>query len=82
MSTLIETTRTANRLVISIPADSLSEEQIRRLVDLVIFESIVGRSKLTQKDADEISDEIKHSWWKKNGSRIKKMVAEAEAGSE
>jgi hypothetical protein len=35
-------------------------------------------SKLSESQADEISEEIKSSWWKKNKSRIEKMIAEDE----
>lgn len=63
--------------MISIPTYDLSEEQIQRLVDLIRFESIVGRSEMTQEEADEIAKDIKHSWWEQNRDRIEKMIAEA-----
>lgn len=78
MSIVIETRRTEDGLTISIPAGSLSEEQIQRLIDLVKAEAIVAKSQLTQEDADEIAREINRSWWEKNKSRIEKMVSEHE----
>ncbi len=78
MSSVIETKRTSDSVTISIPTDGLSTEEIQRLLDLVKAESIVSRSRLTQKDADEISEEINRSWWEKNKARIEKMIAENE----
>lgn len=78
MSTSIETTRTANRLNISIPTDELNEDQIQDLVTMIRVESILSKSKLTQADADEIARDINRSWWEKNRHRIEKLIAEHE----
>ncbi|MGH9946187.1 MAG: hypothetical protein ACRD6X_03215 [Pyrinomonadaceae bacterium] len=75
MSAVIETTKTDDLITISISGSELSTDQIQRLLDLVKAESIVSRSKLTQKDADEISRDINRSWWKQNRSRIEKMIS-------
>lgn len=76
MSSLIETSRTADRLTISIPTTGLSNEKIQRLIDLVKSEAIVGKSELTQGDADEIARAINRSWWEKNKDRIERLVKE------
>jgi hypothetical protein len=78
MSRSIKTIKTKDSLTISIPTGDLTAEQVERLLQLVKFESIVSRSQLTQEDADEIAREINRSWWKKNGPRIEKMIAENE----
>lgn len=78
MSSTIETVRTGDTLTISIPGANLSAKQIKRLVDLVKAETIVGKSELKQEDADKIASDINRSWWKKNGDRIKKMIGENE----
>ena len=31
---------------------------------------------MTEMQAEEISEEIKSAWWKKNKSRIEKMISE------
>ncbi len=77
MSSLIETTRTADRITISIPTHDMTEKQVRRLIDLIRYEAIVSKSKLTEDEAMEISRDIKRAWWNKNGPRIEKMIAEA-----
>ena len=78
MSSVIKTVKTGDTLTISIPGADLSENQIKRLVDLVKAESIVSKSKLSQQDADSIARDINRSWWEKNEDRIKKMIGENE----
>lgn len=41
-------------------------------------EFLARRSKMTEAEAFEISEKIKADWWKKNKSRIEKMIAENE----
>lgn len=36
------------------------------------------KSEMTEDEAEAISKVIKSDWWKKNGSRIKKMIDENE----
>ncbi len=74
MSATIETTRTADHLTIKIPTKGLDDMQIQRFLDLIKFESIIGKSQLTQDDADEIASDIKRSWWNANKDRIEKMI--------
>ena len=78
MSISIETTKTSERLTISIPTGEMTSEQIERLLELVKAESIVSRSELTQDEADEIARNINTAWWKSNGPRIEKLIDENE----
>lgn len=78
MSAVIETRKTGDTITISIPNGDLTEDEIRRLVDLIKAGSIIAKSKLSQGDADDIADEIKRSWWNKNKHRIEKMIADNE----
>lgn len=78
MSIDVETTRTKDRLVISIPTKNMEDEEIADFLSLFKIEFAVRRSEMTAEQAEEISEEIKSDWWNKNGSRIKKLVAENE----
>ena len=76
MSVNIETTRTKDKLLISIPTKNMKAEEIDDLLSMFKTEFAVRKSEMTDEQAEEISEEIKSSWWKRNGSRIKKSVAE------
>lgn len=78
MSVDIETTRTKDKLLISIPTESLNDEEINDFLSVFKAEIIARKSRLTGEQADEISEEIKSGWWTKNKSRIEKMIAENE----
>ena len=73
MSVTIETTRTKDRLVISIPTDEISAEEIEEIIFSLKTEFVLRRSEMTETEAESISEEIKSNWWKKNSSRIKKL---------
>jgi hypothetical protein len=73
MSITIETRKTKNRLLISIPTDEISMEEIEENFSSLKTEFVLRKSEMTEDEAEEISEEIKSGWWKKNGSRIKKM---------
>ncbi len=76
MSVNIETTRTKDKLLISVPTKDLKAEEIDDFLSLFKTEFAVRKSEMTETQAEEISEEIKSAWWKKNKSRIKKMLSE------
>ncbi len=78
MSETIETTRTKDKLLISIPTKNMKAEEIDDLLSFFKTEFAVRSSEMTAEQAEEISEEIKSAWWKKNKSRIKKMISENE----
>ena len=75
MSMNIETTRTEDKLLISIPIKNMKAEEIDDFISLFKIEFAVRNSEMTAKQAEEIAEDIKSAWWNKNKSRIKKMIA-------
>ena len=71
----IETTRTEDKLLISIPIKNMKAEEIDDFISLFKIEFAVRNSEMTAKQAEEIAEDIKSAWWNKNKSRIKKMIA-------
>ena len=57
MSVNIETTRTKDKLLISIPTKNMNAEEIDDFLSLFKTEFAVRRSKMTDEQAEEISDE-------------------------
>lgn len=78
MGVTIETTRTKDKLTISIPTKNMKAEEIDDFISLFKTEFAVRKSEMTAAQAEEISEEIKAGWWKKNKSRIEKMISENE----
>ena len=78
MSVNIETIRTKDKLLISIPTKDLKDEEISDFLSLFKTEYTVRNSEMTAEQAEEIAEEIKSGWWKKNKSRITKMISENE----
>ena len=78
MSANIKTTRTKDRLLISIPTKDMKTEEIDDFLSFFKLEFTVRNSEMTEVQAEEISEEIKSDWWKKNKSRIKKLISENE----
>lgn len=74
MSVTIETRKLKDHLLISIPTDEVSAEEIEQFVSSLKTEFILRKSEITEDEAEVISEEIKSDWWEKNGSRIKKLV--------
>lgn len=64
----IETTNNEIKLTFSKNAVDLTE--IQNFVDYVKFREINSQSKATQKQADELADEINQAWWEKNKNKF------------
>ena len=78
MSVNIETRKTKDRLLISIPTDEISAEEVEEIIASLKTEFVLRKSDLTEDEAEKISEEIKSDWWEKSGSRIKEMIGENE----
>ena len=78
MSAIIETIRTKDKVLISIPTKNMKAEEIEDFLSLFKTEFAVRNSEMTAANAEKISEEIKSAWWKKNKSRIEKMISENE----
>ena len=78
MSVNIETTRTKDKLLISIPTKNMNAEEIDDFLTFFKTEFAVRNSEMSVRQAEEISENIKSAWWKKNKLRIEKMISENE----
>lgn len=78
MSVNIKTTKTKDKLLISIPTKDFNAEEIEDFLSFLKTEFTVRKSEMKKAQAESISEEIKSAWWKKNKTRVKKMIAENE----
>lgn len=72
----IETVRTNDLLTISIPLKGLKTEDVDDFLALIKSGLVTQKSKMSEAEANEISEDIKDSWWEKNKSRIEKIIGE------
>ena len=54
----------------------MKAEEIDNLLSFFKTEFVVRNSEITETEAEEISEEIKSNWWKKNKPRIEDMISE------
>lgn len=55
-----------NEFKISIPVNLVDITEIQDFLDYLKFRSITSKSKATEKDIEDLSNEINQSWWDKN----------------
>jgi len=52
------------------PTDGMSPEQVNDFVTWLRVEAIARRSKLTERGAWQLSEELKADWWEQNKQRF------------
>ena len=57
-----------------VPKGMISDKYVNRFLEYIKFNELVQQSQLNEKQALELSDEIKSSWWEKNKDRILKNM--------
>ena len=62
--------RENNEIKISLPDNLMDLEEVQNMLDYFRYREISSKSKATQKEADELSNEINNSWWNKNKHRF------------
>lgn len=58
-----------NEIVVRIP-ENINAQLLEGILDYLKAKSILSKSKATQQNADQLSNEIEKDWWKKNKKRI------------
>jgi hypothetical protein len=65
----METIRDKNRIILEF--DSVEDaDKVQRAIEAHKYLQIVKKSKATEKDIEELSDEIKRDWWEENKHRF------------
>lgn len=62
--------RENNEIKISLPDNLMDINEIQNMLDYFRYREISSKSKATQKDADDLANEINKSWWEKNKHRF------------
>lgn len=59
-----------NQLLITIDKNKFNAGFIKSLLDKLMLESTVKKSKITRAQVDVLSNKIKSDWWEKNEKKI------------
>ena len=62
--------RENNEIRISFSENLMVLDEVQRFIDYLRFREINSKSEASQKDADQLSEEINQSWWEKNKSKF------------
>ena len=58
-------------LVVRIPKNLISKDYVERFVERIELEMLVEKSRMTEKEAWKLSEEIKEDWWKENRDKTR-----------
>lgn len=62
--------RSNNEIKFTIPDNIVDIDEIQSFIDYIRIKEISSKSKGTDSDVNNLSDEINQSWWKKNKSKF------------
>jgi hypothetical protein len=61
--------RTSREVIIRLPA-SVEAIGLQRLIDYLTYKEATSNSKATQEQVDQLANDVKKNWWKKNRKRF------------
>jgi len=67
---MITVEKTNTEVRVTIPNDALPRKELDAFLDWLRLEETVQRSRLSEKEASRIADEIKAEWWTANKDRF------------
>lgn len=52
--------------LLSIPKELLTDKMVQKLISLIEFRELIMDNAMTEKQAFDLSEEIKEKWWQEN----------------
>ena len=52
--------------LLSIPKELLTDKMVQKLISLIEFRELIKDNAMTEKQAFDLSEEIKEKWWQEN----------------
>lgn len=77
MTASLNTLHADGRIVFSFPEEALPQSEQVSFVAFVKAEWMARQSRFSQRDADQLADEVDASWWSKNKQRILSQITAA-----
>jgi len=60
--------------IIKFPKQYVSADYVQQFIERLRLEAIVEKSKLTEEQAWELSENLKQEWWQKNKDNLLKRI--------
>jgi len=73
---MLEVSRHGKKILVSIDQDMISNELFLKFIERMKIEEIAQKSRLREKDAYSIAEEMKADWWDKNKDQLLKGINE------
>jgi len=70
---MVEIVFEKDEAILKFPKKLLSSDYVQQFVERLRLEAIVEKSKLTEEQAWELSEQLKRDWWKKNKKKLLKQ---------
>lgn len=58
-----------NQITLTLP-DSIDSFGVERVLNFVKYLELTSKNKVTQKDVDDLADELNSTWWENNKNRF------------
>jgi hypothetical protein len=71
---MVEITYTKGEAILKFPKKLVSAACVQQFLERLRLETIAEKSKLTQKQAWELSEQLKEEWWQKNKDNILQRI--------
>lgn len=65
----METIRGKKRIILEFESEA-DAEKVQQAIDAQKYLDIIGKSKATDKEVQQLADEIKQTWWDQNKHRF------------
>ena len=71
---MVDITFEKDEAIIKFPKQFISTDYVQQFLERLRLEAIVEKSKLTEKQAWELSEQLKQEWWQKNKEKLLKRI--------
>ena len=71
---MVEITFKDDEAIVKFPKQLVASGYVQEFLDRLRLEAIVEKSKLTEEQAWELSEEMKQEWWEKNKEKFLKRI--------
>ena len=71
---MVDITFEKDEAILKFPKQFVSTDYVQQFLERLRFEAIVEKSKLTEKQSWELSEQLKQEWWQKNKEKFLKRI--------
>ena len=71
---MVDITFEEDEAILKFPKQFVSTDYVQQFLERLRLEAIVEKSKLTEKQAWELSEQLKQEWWQKNKEKLLKRI--------